>query len=326
MKGGKILNKVLADIQKLGIVPVVKIDRVEDALPLAKALCEGGLPCAEITFRTEAAEEAIRVMATEYPEMLIGAGTVLTTEQVDKAMEAGAKFIVSPGLNPKVVKYCVEKGYPITPGTANPSDVETAIELGLEVVKFFPAEAAGGLNMIKSMAAPYVNMKFMPTGGINAKNLKSYLDFDKIIACGGSWMVSGEMINAGEFDKIKSLTKEAVELMLGFEIAHIGINASNEKEADDVATKFDSIFGFTKKVGNTSVFAGSAIEVMKTPYLGDNGHIAIKTNYIDRAVAYLERNGFKVNTETAKFNDKKKMVAVYLQDEIGGFAIHLLQK
>lgn len=320
------MNKVLADIQKLGIVPVVKIDRVEDALPLAKALCEGGLPCAEITFRTEAAEEAIRVMATEYPEMLIGAGTVLTTEQVDKAMEAGAKFIVSPGLNPKVVKYCVEKGYPITPGTANPSDVETAIELGLEVVKFFPAEAAGGLNMIKSMAAPYVNMKFMPTGGINAKNLKSYLDFDKIIACGGSWMVSGEMINAGEFDKIKSLTKEAVELMLGFEIAHIGINASNEKEADDVATKFDSIFGFTKKVGNTSVFAGSAIEVMKTPYLGDNGHIAIKTNYIDRAVAYLERNGFKVNTETAKFNDKKKMVAVYLQDEIGGFAIHLLQK
>ena len=275
MKGGKILNKVLADIQKLGIVPVVKIDRVEDALPLAKALCEGGLPCAEITFRTEAAEEAIRVMATEYPEMLIGAGTVLTTEQVDKAMEAGAKFIVSPGLNPKVVKYCVEKGYPITPGTANPSDVETAIELGLEVVKFFPAEAAGGLNMIKSMAAPYVNMKFMPTGGINAKNLKSYLDFDKIIACGGSWMVSGEMINAGEFDKIKSLTKEAVELMLGFEIAHIGINASNENEADDVATKFDSIFGFTKKVGNTSVFAGSAIEVMKTPYLGDNGHIAI---------------------------------------------------
>lgn len=320
------MNKVLADIQKLGIVPVVKIDRVEDALPLAKALCEGGLPCAEITFRTEAAEEAIRVMATEYPEMLIGAGTVLTTEQVDKAMEAGAKFIVSPGLNPKVVKYCVEKGYPITPGTANPSDVETAIELGLEVVKFFPAEAAGGLNMIKSMAAPYVNMKFMPTGGINAKNLKSYLDFDKIIACGGSWMVSGEMINAGEFDKIKALTKEAVELMLGFEIAHIGINASNENEADDVATKFDSIFGFTKKVGNTSVFAGSAIEVMKTPYLGDNGHIAIKTNYIDRAVAYLERNGFKVNTETAKFNDKKKMVAVYLQDEIGGFAIHLLQK
>ena len=320
------MNNVLEEIEKIGIVPVVKIDRVEDALPLAKALCEGGLPCAEITFRTEAAEEAIRVMATEYPEMLIGAGTVLTTEQADKAMEAGAKFIVSPGLNKKVVKYCVEKGYPITPGTANPSDVETAIELGLEVVKFFPAEAAGGLNMIKSMAAPYVNMKFMPTGGINAKNLKSYLDFDKIIACGGSWMVSGDMINAGEFDKIKALTKEAVELMLGFEIAHIGINANGESEAEEVAGKFDSIFGFSKKVGNSSVFAGSAIEVMKTPYLGANGHIAIKTNYIDRAVAYIERKGVKVNMETAKYNDKKKMVAVYLTDEVGRFAIHLLQK
>lgn len=326
MKGGKILNNVLEEIQKIGIVPVVKIDRVEDALPLAKALCEGGLPCAEITFRTEAAEEAIRVMTTEYPEMLIGAGTVLTTEQADKAMEAGAKFIVSPGLNKKVVRYCIEKGYPVTPGTANPSDVETAIELGLEVVKFFPAEAAGGLNMIKSMAAPYVNMKFMPTGGINAKNLKSYLDFDKIIACGGSWMVSGEMINAGEFDKIKALTKEAVELMLGFEIAHIGINASDGNEAEEVAGKFDSIFGFAKKVGNSSVFAGSAIEVMKTPYLGENGHIAIKTNYIDRAVAYLERNGIKVDMKTAKYNDKKKMVAVYLTDEVGRFAIHLLQK
>ena len=213
MKGGKILNKVLADIQKLGIVPVVKIDRVEDALPLAKALCEGGLPCAEITFRTEAAEEAIRVMATEYPEMLIGAGTVLTTEQVDKAMEAGAKFIVSPGLNPKVVKYCVEKGYPITPGTANPSDVETAIELGLEVVKFFPAEAAGGLNMIKSMAAPYVNMKFMPTGGINEVNVKDYLKEKVIACCGGSWMLSKELIKNKQFDTILKLCQNAKEIV-----------------------------------------------------------------------------------------------------------------
>lgn len=326
MKGGEILNKVLEEIQKIGIVPVVKIDRVEDALPLAKALCEGGLPCAEVTFRTDAAEEAMRIMSTEYPDMLIGAGTVLTTEQVDKAIAAGAKFIVSPGLNPKVVKYCVEKGYPVTPGTANPSDVETAIELGLEVVKFFPAEAAGGLNMIKSMAAPYVNMKFMPTGGINAKNLKSYLDFDRIIACGGSWMVNGDLINAGEFDKIRDLTKEAVESMLGFEIAHVGINANNADEAEEVANTFNNIFGFAKKVGNSSVFAGTAIEVMKTPYLGANGHIAIKTNYINRAVAYLERNGVKVNMETAKYNDKNKMVAVYLTDEVGGFAIHLLQK
>ena len=189
-------------------------------------------------------------MAEQFPQMLVGAGTVLTTEQVDRAVAAGAKFIVSPGLNPKVVKYCIEKGVPVTPGTANPSDVEQAIELGLEVVKFFPAEAAGGLNMIKSMAAPYTNMKFMPTGGINAKNINSYLAFPKILACGGSWMVKGDLVAAGEFDKITELTKEAVMTMLGFELKHIGINCENEEEAEKTAGTFASLFGFEKKSGN----------------------------------------------------------------------------
>ena len=323
---GHKMNEVLKKIQAIGIVPVVKIDRAEDAVPLAKALCEGGLPCAEVTFRTAAAEASIKAMTEAYPDMLVGAGTVLTTEQVDKAVNAGATFIVSPGLNPKVVKYCVDKGIPVTPGTANPSDVEQAIELGLEVVKFFPAEAAGGLNMIKSMAAPYVNMMFMPTGGINAKNLNSYLDFPKILACGGSWMVSDTMINAGEFDKIRDLTKEAVQLMLGFELAHIGINAKNEDEADRVASKFSDIFGFAKKTGNSSIFAGGAVEVMKTPYLGDQGHIAIRTNYLNRAINYLELNGVEFVADSAKFDAKGKMVAIYLKDQIGGFAVHLLQK
>ena len=191
------MNAVLEQISKIGIVPVVKIDRAEDALPLAKALCAGGLPCAEVTFRTDAAAEAIKIMTENFPNMCVGAGTVLNKEQVDAAVEAGAKFIVSPGLNPNTVKYCIEKGVPVTPGTSSPSDIEQAIELGLDVVKFFPAEQSGGLAKIKAMAAPYVNMKFMPTGGINAKNLTSYLDFPKIIACGGSWMVPGDLINAG---------------------------------------------------------------------------------------------------------------------------------
>lgn len=320
------MNEVLMNIQKMGIVPVVKLDRVEDAAPLAKALCEGGLPCAEVTFRTEAAEEAIRIMATTYPNMLVGAGTVLTTDQVDRAINAGATFIVSPGLNPKIVKYCIEKGVPITPGTTNPSDIEQAIELGLEVVKFFPAEAAGGLNMIKAMSAPYVNMKFMPTGGISEKNLNTYLDFKKIIACGGSWMVNEAMINAGEFDKIKELTKQAVKLMLGFELRHIGINANDESEADGIATSFESLFGFTKNVGASSIFAGTGIEVMKTPYLGANGHIAIQTNYIERAIYHLGMQGFSFNMDTAKYDKNNNMVAVYFKEEIGGFAVHLLQK
>ena len=207
------MNEVLEKIQEIGIVPVVVLDDAKDAAPLAKALCEGGLSCAEVTFRTAAAEESIRIMSEQFPEMLVGAGTVLTTEQVDRAVAAGAKFIVSPGLNPRIVKYCVEKGILITPGCANPSDIEQALENGLDVVKFFPAEPAGGLKMIKAMAAPYVGVKFMPTGGINQNNVRDYLAYDRILACGGSWMVKGDMVAAGEFDKIKELAAEAVEIV-----------------------------------------------------------------------------------------------------------------
>ena len=207
------MNAVLEQISKIGIVPVVKIDNAADALPLAKALCAGGLPCAEVTFRTSAAAEAIKIMTDNFPSMCVGAGTVLNAEQVDAAVAAGAKFIVSPGLNPRTVKYCVEKNIPITPGTSSPSDIEQAIELGLDVVKFFPAEQSGGLAKIKAMAAPYTGIRFMPTGGINAKNLEDYLSCDKILCCGGSWMVKNTMIENNEFDRIEELVKEAIEIV-----------------------------------------------------------------------------------------------------------------
>ena len=207
------MKELLERIGEIGIVPVVVLNDVKDAEPLAQALCDGGLPCAEVTFRTDAAEESIRRMTESFPDMLVGAGTVLTIDQVDRAVAAGAKFIVSPGLNPKIVKYCNEKGVLIIPGCANPSDVEQAIENGLFVVKFFPAEQAGGLNYIKAIAAPYTGLKFMPTGGINPKNVRSYLAYDKILACGGSWMVKGDLVQAGEFDKVRELVKEAVEIV-----------------------------------------------------------------------------------------------------------------
>ena len=197
---------------ELKVVPVVVLDDAKDAEPLAKALVEGGLPCAEVTFRTEEAAESICIMTEVYPDMLVGAGTVLTTEQVDKAVESGAKFIVSPGFDPEIVDYCIEKNIPVFPGCISPSEVAQAVKRGLKVVKFFPAEQSGGLAMIKAMAAPYNMLKFMPTGGINTKNLKDYLACDKILCCGGSWMVKGDMIKAGEFEKIKKLTREAKEL------------------------------------------------------------------------------------------------------------------
>lgn len=321
------MNEVIEKLGKIGIVPVVKIDRAQDALPLAKALCAGGLPCAEVTFRTDAAAQAIMAMTENFPQMCVGAGTVLNAAQVDAAVEAGAQFIVSPGLNPKTVEYCIGKKIPVVPGTSTPSDIEQAIELGLDVVKFFPAEQSGGLAKIKAMSAPYVNMRFMPTGGINAKNLTSYLDFNKIVACGGSWMVPGDLINAGEWEKIEQLTREAVQTMLGFELAHVGVNAENDSEAAKAARRFAFLFGMPVKDGSGSVFAGAALEVMKTPYLGKNGHIAVSTNYIVRAVNYLENVlGVEFDETSAKRDDKGALKAIYLKEEIGGFAVHLLQR
>ena len=319
-----IMNDVLKKISDIGIVPVVVLDDAKDAKPLAQALIAGGLPCAEVTFRTAAAEESIKIMTEAFPEMLVGAGTVLTTEQADRAINAGAKFIVSPGFNEKIVKYCLEKGVPMVPGINNPTGIEAALELGLDTVKFFPAEASGGIDMIKAMAAPYTAVKFMPTGGINAKNICDYLAFDKIIACGGSWMVKKALVAAGKFDEIQKLTEEAVRLMLGFNLKHVGINCESEGEATGVCDSFDKLFGFTTKVGNSSVFAGSFVEAMKTVGRGAKGHIAIGTNSVSRARHYLETvKGAKFIEESASYKGDK-LNAIYLEGEIGGFAVHLV--
>lgn len=317
------MNDTLIKLSQIGIVPVVALNHIEDAVPLAKALCDGGLPCAEVTFRTECAEEAIRIMTTQFPQMFVGAGTVLTTDQVDRAVNAGAKFIVSPGLNPEVVKYCIDKNIPVTPGCANPSDIEQAIALGLDVVKIFPAEAIGGLNLIKSIAAPYVNMKFMPTGGINAKNLNDYLAFDRIIACGGSWMVKGSLVDAGKFDEITELTKEAVRNMLGFRIKHIGINSADDTAASQTADAFSSLFGFGKRDADVSYFCGDGIEVMKSNGKGTMGHIAVGCNSVDRAVYHLRAQGVEFDMNTAQYTEKGAMKFIYLKGDFGGFAVHL---
>jgi 2-dehydro-3-deoxyphosphogluconate aldolase/(4S)-4-hydroxy-2-oxoglutarate aldolase len=320
------MHTVLEKLGKIGIVPVIKIDDVEKAVPLARALIAGGIPCAEVTFRTAQGEEAIRRIAGEVPGILLGAGTVLTTEQADRAINAGAKFIVSPGFNPKVVAYCVERGIPITPGCSNPSDIEQALEAGLEVVKFFPAEQAGGLDYIKAVSAPYPNLKFMPTGGINAGNIVKYITYEKIIACGGSWMVNADFINAGDFEKISALSREAVLNLLGFSVAHIGINAGGEEAALKAAKLFGTLFGFAPKDGNSSVFAGDNIEIVKERGPGARGHIAVGTNSIQRAAAYLERNGIALDHASAKKDAKGNLTAVYCTEEILGFAVHLVQK
>lgn len=200
-------------LKRIGIVPVVVLDDAKDAFPLAEALCKGGLPCAEVTFRTAAAEESIRIMAKAFPDMLVGAGTVLTIEQADRAIDAGAKFVVSPGFNPKVTEHVLKRGVPMTPGVCTPTEIEAAMQFGLDVLKFFPAEPSGGLNMIKALAAPYVGLSFMPTGGIDAKNVRDYLKYDRIVACGGSWMVKSDLVRDGKFDEIEKLVRDAADIV-----------------------------------------------------------------------------------------------------------------
>ena len=207
------MTEMMKQLQKIGIIPVVVLNDVKDALPLAERLMKGGLPCAEVTFRTAAAEESIRLMAKEFPDMIVGAGTVLPTDQAARAIDAGSKFVVSPGFNPKVTEYVLKKGVPMTPGVCTPTEIEAAMSLGLDVLKFFPAEPSGGLGMIKAVCAAYVTLHILPTGGITANNVRDYLKYDRIVACGGSWMVNGKLIAEGKFDEIENLVREAANIV-----------------------------------------------------------------------------------------------------------------
>lgn len=320
------MNDVIQKIYDIGIVPVIAIDDADKAVPLAKALVKGGLPAAEVTFRTAAAEEAIKRIVAEVPEMLVGAGTVLTKEQADRAIAAGVKFIVSPGFNPEITKYVIDKGMLMMPGTATPGEMEQAMSMGLDVVKFFPAEQNGGVAKLKAVAGPYTNLRWMPTGGVNAKNLLDYLSFNKIVACGGTWMVKKDLIEGEKWDEITRICKDAVKTMLGFELGHVGINCQDAGQAEQTAKALCAIFGFEYKAGNSSDFAGSAVECNKAPGRGAHGHIAIRTNNVDRAIYHLGLQGVKFDESSRKTDAKGRTKAIYLQEELGGFTLHLVQK
>ncbi len=205
------MNQIFEEISKIGIIPVVVIDNASDAIPLADALSQGGLNCAEITFRTAAAEDSLRIISSKFPEIIAGAGTVLTVEQAEKAYDSGAKFIVAPGFNPKIAEYCIKKSIPFAPGVMTPSEVSLAVDYGFDVLKFFPAEISGGVNMLKTYQSPFSNVKFIPTGGINAENLREYLECRNVLACGGSWMVKQNLIMQKNFYEIKNLAAQAVK-------------------------------------------------------------------------------------------------------------------
>lgn len=312
-------------MESTGIIPVIKLDDVSKAVSLAEALRNGGINAAEVTFRAKDADKAIAAMTKSFPDMLVGAGTVLTVEQVDAAIAAGAKFCVAPGLNPKVVEHCLSKGVPFVPGVANGSQIEQALELGLKFVKFFPAEQAGGIAYIKAVSAPYAEMRFMPTGGIGEANMAEYLSNPKVVCCGGSWIVPSALVNSGDWNGITNLCKTAVDKMLNFRLAHVGINAQNEQEALSIAKMFQTVFGWNAKEGNSSVFAGSVVEVMKNGGKGRLGHIAVATPNVDRAVARLLQKGVVFDADSFKFDENGKLKVAYLAEEIGGFAAHFVK-
>ena len=316
---------ILEKLSLAGLVPVIKVDDAQDAVPLCRALADGGLPVAEITFRTAAAEEAIRLVHEQLPDVILCAGTVLTTDQAERAVRAGAAAIVSPGLNPEVVRWCLDHSVPVCPGTSSPSDIEVALSFGLTTVKVFPAEAIGGLKLIKAMAAPYTTMRFMPTGGVNETNMLDYLAFDKIMCCGGSWMVPGDAVKAKDWDRITALTRSAVDKMLGLELRHVGINSGTPEQALSDAQTIAKLMGWPVKEGNSSDFAGAGFECMKKLGRGANGHIAIGCNSVARARWHLEQRGYAFDEDSAAYKNGK-LNAIYLKDEIAGFAFHLVQK
>ncbi len=318
---------ILEKIGKIGLVPVVVLEDAEDAVPTAKALLDGGLGIMEITMRTEAGIQSIKNVREAYPDdVLVGAGTILTLAKCQEAVAAGAQFIVSPGFNPEIVSWCVENNIPITPGCVTPTEIEQALAFGIKTVKFFPANVYGGLNGCKALQGPYksAGVKFLPTGGVNNDNLSDFADKPFIHAIGGGWLCNTADVKKKNWDAIRDTAKKSIDVLLGFELAHIGINTEGDKEAGELANTLASAFALPLKEGNSSFFAGD-IEINKGEGLGAKGHIAIRTNSIDRACYYLAKKGYEVAPGTEKYKGDK-LIAVYLKGEFGGFAIHLLQK
>ena len=291
------------------VVPVIVVKKLEHAVPMAKALVAGGVRVLEVTLRTECAVDAIRAIAKEVPEAIVGAGTVLNLEAEKRCLDHGAKFIVSPGFSAEMADYSAKNNIPYLPGCVTPTEIMRAMEYGIKIVKFFPANVYGGLKGMKALAAPFVGLKFMPTGGVNADNAAEFLSADFIHAVGGSWICPKADVTAGNYEKITALCEQAVAAAMGFRVAHVGINNADAACAGAVAAQFEKAFGFAAKEGNSSIFASSGVEVMKTPFRGEMGHIAVTTCNVERAIAYLRSKGFETDPESIKYKNGKMIAA-----------------
>lgn len=309
-----------------GILPVINIPEAELAISVAAALRDGGVNSIEVTLRSADSLESITRIKHQFPDMSVGAGTVLSTQMVDDALSAGADFIVSPGYDDEVVDYCVEKGVLIVPGCVMATEIQKAVKRGLEILKYFPAELNGGIDAIKLLSGPFPKVKFIPTGGISFKNLGSYLKNPKILACGGSYMATAEQIKSRDFAGITAACKRAVDISLGFELAHVGINADGEEDAVSTAQTIADIFRLQPRHMNSAVFAGTAVEAVKENGWGQKGHVGFFTNSIPRAMAYFGSKGISLNEESIKRDKAGQITCIYLKEDIAGFAFHVVAR
>ncbi|MBR1635621.1 MAG: bifunctional 4-hydroxy-2-oxoglutarate aldolase/2-dehydro-3-deoxy-phosphogluconate aldolase [Lachnospiraceae bacterium] len=320
------MSDIFKRIEELGVLPELTLHDAIDAIPVGRAIADGGISMAEVTFRTEAAEDSIRLMANAIPGMLIGAGTVLTIEQVDAAVKAGAKFIVSPGIHDEIVRYCLDKDIPVIPGVSTPTDIENALRLGLSLVKFFPAESNGGIKALRAMSEPYPGLRFMPSGGLNEDNVADYLRSNKVLAVAGNWMATQEMIRFGDMQGIQNKCARAVRLMLGFTYDHVGLNFPKDEEAESAAEDLARIFDADMYEDTAGFFVGNFFEGVKPGGPGLYGHIAYRTYHLGRAMAYLKEKGLTFDNPFARYDEDGRLEAVFSDQEVGGMSLMLMQQ
>lgn len=311
-------------MRRKGVVPVINIEKVEYAVPLAQALIDGGLPLIEVTLRSDTSLESIAAIHKVFPDMSIAAGTVLSPELAKESVRAGASMIVAPGFQKETVRWCVDNGIDILPGCVTPSEINAAVDMGLKCVKFFPAEQSGGLKAIELLAGPFKGLTFVPTGGITYDNLGAYLSSSKVLACGGSFMAKADAIRSGNWAAITANCRKAMDLSLGFTLSHVGINHESDGEALRDAQLLCRMFRLQMNDHSNSVFAGSYVENMKSPYLGEKGHICFKCSSLSRATAWMEEQGFTLDLNDKSYDASGNLRCAYLKEQIGGFAIHLI--
>lgn len=319
-------KNIFDQIGEYGIVPLVTLDDAADAVPLARALVEGGIPIAEVTFRTAAGGESIKRMAKEVPEIMVGAGTVHDVDHAKETVDNGGKFIITPGFNREVVDWCVKNNVPVCPGTVVPSDLEEALGFGLRTVKFFPAGVYGGVATLKALQGPFAMLKFVPTGGVGLNNLQEFLDLPNVAAVGGSFVPPAKMVKEKDWAGIAAECRKIMNLVMDFSVGHVGINAGTEENAAHVTNTIAKLFNVPVRDAGSAFFAGDLAEVLKVPFLGSNGHIAVDTRDLPRAMAMLKRNGAKFDEKDYMYDANGKLIGAYITEEIGGFAVHLRQR